>query len=272
VTTVSLRSPFRYPGGKTWLLPQIRNWIISLKYHPVELIEPFAGGGIVGLTAAFEKWADHVTLVELDDEVAAVWQTILNGDGEWLAHKIATFDLTPESIKEELSKTNLTLKEIAFQTIVKNRVNRGGILASGAGQLKNGDGKGLASRWYPQTLQKRILDILAIRDHITFIKGDGVEILRQNAHRPDTIFFIDPPYTVAGKKAGSRLYTYSELDHTQLFRIVSTLTGDFLMTYSDDEPVLELARQYDFKTKTVAMKSTHHTKITELLISRNLTG
>ena len=33
-----------------------------------------------------------------------------------------------------------SLREKAFQTILKNRINRGGILAVGAGQIKNGRG------------------------------------------------------------------------------------------------------------------------------------
>ncbi|GAB4429323.1 MAG: DNA adenine methylase [Anaerolineae bacterium] len=236
------------------------------------MIESFTGGGIVGLTVAFEQFANHVTLVELDDQVAAVWQTILNGEGEWLAHKIITFDLTHESVKIELSKINLSLPEKAFQTILKNRVNRGGMLVEEAGMLKYGDnGKGLASRWYPETLKKRILDIVAIRDRITFIKGDDLEVLRQNTHRTDVVFFIDPPYTAAGKKAGSRLYAHSELDHEELFRVVSRLAGDFLMSYSDDEWVRQLAQHHNFDIRKVPMKNTHHAKMTELLIGRNLT-
>lgn len=48
VASVPQRSPFRYPGGKTWLVPLIRQWLISLPKRPAELIEPFAGGAIVG--------------------------------------------------------------------------------------------------------------------------------------------------------------------------------------------------------------------------------
>src|SRR5881396_794504 len=66
VASVPKRSPFRYPGGKTWLVPRIRQWLLSRPVRPADLIEPFAGGAIVGLTAAFERLAEHVTLVELD--------------------------------------------------------------------------------------------------------------------------------------------------------------------------------------------------------------
>lgn len=271
VASVPQRSPFRYPGGKTWLVPYIRKWLSSLKTRPSDFIEPFVGGGIVSLTVAFEKLADHVTMVELDDQVAAVWRTIISGDGEWLAGRIATFNLTVNSARAALALNTPTIYEKAFQTILRNRINRGGIMAHGAGIIKTGEnGKGIRSRRYPQTLKKRILDIIAIRDRITFIEGDGIEVLRRNARRAGVVFFIDPPYTAAGKKAGSRLYTHSELDHEELFKVTSKIKGDFLMTYDDAEGVRDLARQHGFDMETVAMKSTHHAKMIELLIGRNL--
>lgn len=271
VALVPQLSPFRYPGGKTWLVPRIRQWLRSLSVRPAEFIEPFAGGAIVGLTVAFEDLADHVTLVELDDQVAAVWKTILYGDAERLAHRIMAFNLTPESVDAILSEPPLTIEDKAFQTILRNRVNRGGILAPGAGRIKYGEnGKGLRSRWYPKTLKKRILEIAKKRGKIDFIEGDGVEFLRRNAHRPDAVFFIDPPYTAAGKKAGIRLYKHFNLNHEELFRISSTLTGDFLMTYENAEGVRELAQRHGFDMLPVAMKSAHHAEMTELLIGRNL--
>ncbi|MCL1468662.1 DNA adenine methylase [Argonema galeatum] len=271
VSSVAQRSPFRYPGGKTWLVPRIRKWLTSLLTRPSEFIEPFAGGGIVSLTVAFEDLANHVKMVEIDEEVAAVWHTIINGDGEWLANEIFTFTLCEASVKAVLSKNSILIQEKAFRTILKNRINRGGILAAGAGMLKSGEnGKGLGSRWYPETLKKRILEIKEKRSRITFIEGDGMEVLKANAHRTDMVFFIDPPYTAAGKKAGSRLYNYSEIDHEELFRVVSAIAGDFLMTYDLTEEVRQLAQKYGFDTQTVAMRNTHHAKMTELLIGRNL--
>ncbi|WIG61338.1 MAG: D12 class N6 adenine-specific DNA methyltransferase [Ktedonobacterales bacterium] len=271
VASVPQRSPFRYPGGKTWLIPRVRRWLRSR--HPLSalLIEPFAGGGIVSLTAAFEKLAEHILMVELDDQVAAVWHTIIEGDADWLALQIAQFELTPEEVATALANDDPTPQAKAFRTILKNRVQRGGILAPGAGLIKYGeDGRGLASRWYPTTLKRRILDIARVRERLTFIEGDGLDVMRAFAHHDDAVFFIDPPYTAAGKRAGSRLYTCSDLDHDELFVIASTLRGNFLMTYDDAEGVRDLARKHGFDTETIAMKNTHHAKMTELLISRDL--
>ncbi|MBN2005384.1 MAG: DNA adenine methylase [Anaerolineae bacterium] len=271
VASIPLRSPFRYPGGKTWLVPRIRQWLTSLPARPREFIEPFTGGGIISLTVAFEDLADHITLIELDHQVAAVWETILGGDGAWLANRIVEFNFSAETVRAELEKTDLPTREQAFQTILKNRVNRGGILAPGAGKVKHGEnGKGLASRWYAETLSQRIQNIAGIRDKFTFIEGDGMAALRKSSARTDAVFFIDPPYTAGGKNAGSRLYTYSELDHDELFKISGRLAGDFLMTYSNDNDVQNLARKYNLVMKEISMKNTHHAKMTELLIGRNL--
>jgi DNA adenine methylase len=240
VASVRQLSPFRYPGGKTWLAPRLRRW---LQNHPSHFIEPFAGGGIISLTVAAEKLADQVMMVELDQQVAAVWKTILVLDeSAWLVDRIINFDLSLESLQRELAKTPASIREKAFQTILKNRTFRGGILTAGSAPLKRGEnGKGIKSRWYPETLKKRVEEIAAMRDRITFIEGDGMEIIRQFASHADAVFFIDPPYTAAGKKAGRRLYTHSDLDHQKLFDLMAEVAGDFLMTYDDTQEVRELA-------------------------------
>jgi hypothetical protein len=63
-------------------------------------------------------------------------------------------DLTPEMARRAIAQADESLESLAFATIIKNRVNRGGILANGASFIKNGEnGKGITSRWYPETLR-----------------------------------------------------------------------------------------------------------------------
>lgn len=273
VASVAQLSPFRYPGGKTWLVPRLRQWLTSLQKRPALLVEPFGGGAIISLTVAAEDLADHVILVELDEDVAAVWQTILSDDlgAPWLAERIMTFKLTSDNLKELLAHAPQCTRERAFQTIIRNRVNRGGILAAGAGMIKYGeDGKGLLSRWYPQTLHDRILRIAHFRERITFLNADGIPFIHEYSCRQDTVFFIDPPYTVSTKRAGSRLYNHFEVNHELLFTLTSQITGDFLMTYDNAKEVVELAQKQGFDFQAVAMKNTHHQEMTELLIGRDL--
>jgi len=266
VATVPMRSPFRYPGGKTWFVPYIRKWLRRFRGN-IELIEPFAGGGIVSLTAAFENLAEKSIMVEKDEDIAAVWRTILGGQGRWLAEKIINFEITPRNIEAVLKRHPTSLRERAFMTILKNRLHHGGILAHGAGFIKNGEnGKGLRSRWYPGTLRKRIVDIMVVRSKVKFIQGDGLEIIEKNLDRNDVVFFIDPPYT----KAGRRLYKYHEIDHEKLFDLVEHINGDFLITYDDAPEIEALALQRGLSVEKVLMKTTHHLKKYELVIGRHL--
>jgi DNA adenine methylase len=274
VASVPQRSPFRYPGGKTWLVPRIRQWLTTLSTHPHEFIEPFAGGGIIGLTVAFEQLAGHVLLVEIDEQVGALWQALIEDEcGEWLAEQIERFALSSDNVQRLLSQTDLPLAQRALQTIIHNRVSRGGILAKGAGLVKYGEnGKGLASRWYPQTLSKRLRAIHQIRQRLSFVWGDGMKIIEQYLHRADVIFFIDPPYTAAGhgKNAGHRLYNHAIINHAYLFELMEHAQGDFLMTYDNHPEIYQMATRHGFEAKAVAMKNTHHARMTELLISRDL--
>ena len=167
VSSVKQLSPFRYPGGKTWLVPEVRRWLQATKRTPSTFVEPFAGGAMAGLTAAAEGLAEHVFLGELDVDVAAVWETIFNGkpaDVEWLKQQILDFEVNLENVREILDGKPKAAMTMAFRTIVRNRMQRGGIMAAGAGLVKAGEaGRGLHSRWYPETLGARIDALRAIK-------------------------------------------------------------------------------------------------------------
>ena len=105
-----------------------------------------------------------------------------------------------------------------------------------------------------------------VRDTIKFIQGDGMEIIKKNLDRNDVAFFIDPPYT----KAGKRLYKYHEIDHEKLFDLAGHINGDFVITYDNAPEIEDLALQRGFVVEKVLMKTTHHLKKYELVIGRNL--
>ncbi len=271
VASVPQRSPFRYPGGKTWFVPRLREWLHSQITTPSLLVEPFAGGGIISLTAVFENIVPKALMVELDDEIAAVWKVIVKGESGWLARRILGFEMSKENAVAELKKKSHNYRDAAFKTIIKNRTFHGGILAAGAGFLKNGEsGKGILSRWYPATLAKRLGEIDQVHSRLEFRHTDAFAVLDEYANEVNSVFFIDPPYTAGGKNAGKRLYTHYALDHDLLFQKCTMLKGDFIMTYDNAPEVRELARKYDLQAKPIAMKNTHHAEMTELVIGRDL--
>lgn len=272
VAQVPLISPFRYPGGKTWLVPEVRRWVNGLSFRPSVFIEPFAGGAIVGLTIAVENLADKVVLCELDSDVAAVWRVVFGQndlDARWLFDQILGATLSETFVRTTIDSEPESVKEKAFRTVIKNRCQRGGILAPGAGLVKAGEnGKGLLSRWYPETLVKRMTLLRSVRERVEFIQDDAFNLIREHAANPTAAWFVDPPYSLGGKKAGSRLYLHNSIDHEKLFARMAGVDGQFLMTYDDAPEVIEMAGNQGLVFARVPMKNTHHKVMYELLIKK----
>ncbi|MCF8236321.1 MAG: hypothetical protein K9G67_15555 [Bacteroidales bacterium] len=191
---------------------------------------------------------------------------MINGDHNWLADKIYSFNLTPDNANSILQKENKTIKEQAFSTILKNRIFHGGIITKGSGLIKNGEnGKGIKSRWYPKTLRDRILAIGYVKTKMSFISGDAFAELEKIKDHVKTYSFIDPPYTVAGK----RLYTHFEIDHDALFALTAELKGKFMLTYDDTAEIRGLVEKYNLSYRTIPMKTTHNIQKNEIIISDN---
>ena len=67
-------------------MPHIRKWLAETRSEI--LIEPFAGGAIVSLSAVIERRVQRAIMIELDADVAAFWHAVLK-DPEWMAERIA---------------------------------------------------------------------------------------------------------------------------------------------------------------------------------------
>ena len=272
VAQVPQRSPLRYPGGKTWLVPHIRAWLAALE-SPKVLIEPFAGGGITSLTAVMEGFVSRCLMVELDQDVADFWDAALHHNSQ-LIKQIDEFTPTREKIDALERQQPTTVVARGFRTLVLNRTRRGGILAKGAALTRNGEnGKGVASRWYPETIKQRLIAIAEHAGQIDFQQGNGMVVLEQMlAERlhPGTAVFIDPPYTAEGKQAGRRLYNHNHVDHSGLFDILTRISdkgGAVLATYDESPEILALVAQHRFHAVRVMMKNTHHHPVSELVIT-----
>ena len=270
VAQVPQRSPLRYPGGKTWLVPHIHEWLRDA--DPALLVEPFAGGGIVTLTAVMEGWVPKAAMIEIDHDVAAFWQVALAKGGD-LAKEVRRFEPTREKLREIEATPPLSLEEHGFRTLVLNRTRHGGILAPGASFLRRGEnGKGVLSRWYPETLAARLEAIEAVADRIMFQEKDAMKVLPPLLHEwgARAAVFLDPPYTAKdGKRAGARLYTHSEIDHAALFAMLADCGADFLMTYDAAPEIIALVHRHGFHAVRLSMTNRHRNPLPELVVTRD---
>ena len=259
-------SPFRYPGGKSWFIKTALKWLENQTDRPQLLVEPFAGGACISLAAVESGLVHKAEFAEIDQNVSATWEVILNGEAKWLASKISNFKLTRKNVKKHLAKPTVSLRHRAFQCLLRNRTSRGGLLTKGAGLIRDGeDGRGLHSRWYRDTLVARVKKIAALNKKIRFMHGDGFDLIKKYKNKRQSIFFVDPPYT----KAACRLYTHWKINHEKLFSLLSQVKGAVLMTYDDTAEIRNLATKYGFQIKRISMTTTHHRKKRELMISKS---
>lgn len=235
--------------------------------RPWRMCEPFAGGGSISLMSVAERRVEHAKMVEKDAAVSALWRVVLCDSG-WLIDQIRNFTPTSGSVRHLLDSQERGDRALAFRTLVRNRVSYGGILAAGASVVRAGEnGRGVASRWYPQTLARRIAAISAMAPRLAAEQGDGMDEIRRRRRCRRTVFFIDPPYTASGKRAGRRLYDHCEVDHAALFDLAAGLAGAAVMTYDESDEVRRMARRHGLRATAVAMRNGHHERLRELVIT-----
>ncbi|MDB6066848.1 MAG: class adenine-specific methyltransferase [Pedosphaera sp.] len=230
------------------------------------LVEPFAGGAGISLAAVHENLVDKAVFAEIDDDVAATWKTVLNGEANWLAAQIISFRISRKKVTKIIAQEPRTLRRQAFRCLLRNRTSRGGVITKGAGLIREGeDGKGIGSRWYPETLAKRIKTISSLKSKIEFNQVNGFRLIGKYLRSKQVAFFVDPPYT----KAACRLYKHWHIDHEELFKLLCRAKGAVLMTYNDTAEIRELANRYGFQFRRISMRTTHHENKRELMIAKH---
>ncbi len=225
----------------------------------------------MSLTAVMENLVDEAVMIEIDPDVAAFWKTALLDTAD-LIERIQQFTPTREGVRELEQAGWRNDAELAFRTLVFNRTKRAGILAPGASFLESGENaKGIGSRWYPDTLVKRLQAIRKHAKRIFFNEGDCMPILEPllQGWGQKAAVFVDPPYTgKGGKRAGSRLYAHCTIDHARLFEILDRSRSNFLMTYDGAQEIVDLIHKHRFHAVRVEMNSAHHSRLSELVITR----
>ncbi len=239
------KSPFRYPGGKAILLPEIYEAMANCEGPIARYAEPYAGGAGAAIQLLACEAVDRIYLNDADLRIYAAWKAMLDESYEFLERinsvelSIQTWRTMHEIVKSPQSAKNAF--ELGFATFFMNRTNRSGIVL-GAGPIGGYGQKGkwkLDARFYRATIAKRIEWLAERREQIFVSNSDGVDFLRsfKSPAAKSTFFFIDPPYV----QVGGRLYlnAMNEQKHRQLAAAIRGKPSiqNWLMTY-DNHPMI----------------------------------
>jgi DNA adenine methylase len=243
--------PLRYPGGKARLAPFFKTLVRDNLLLDGTYVEPFAGGGAVGLCLLLHGYVERIFLNDLSAPVYAFWRALLD-EPERFRQRILQINLTT---KEWLNQRRIFQEhggapsfEIGFATFFLNRTNHSGVLNGGMiGGHAQKSTYGLDARFNRHELAARIKRIARCRSKITVLNLDAaklIENVQEIAGSARPLLYIDPPYY----RKGRDLYYdyYKSEDHNNLRDTVAQLNADvpWVVSYDAEPEIFALYQGY----------------------------
>lgn len=241
-----------YPGRKHDFVQTAARHFLTHPCHT--LVEPFAGSAVVGLSLLHAQIVERLILVERDEAVFCLLNGML-ADPK-LADRYETFECTRKNVLNVLRH-----ERGAFHYLVRSRVSN---RAKWWGGLRTD----IASRWCPDVVVHNLRRIYEMRNRITVIRGDALEVMRAHAADQSVGCFADPPYTADSTSKGHTIYRHHKLDHKRLFSTLADWHGPWLMTQDNSPMVRRLALCHRFHTRRVRMNNSDNRIMYELAIWR----
>ncbi|OYT72691.1 MAG: modification methylase [Chloracidobacterium sp. CP2_5A] len=234
-----IRSPLRYPGGKSRATERIRR---LLPHSFEEYREPFVGGGscFVYFRAIYPQLRFWIN--DLNPELYYFWK-YAQEDSEKLARAILSIKrerTDGRALFEELTGVNaesLTGFERAVRFFILNRITFSGVAeAGGYSQLA------FSSRF----TESSILRVAALGELLQGVRITNFDYRQVLAHSDKKVFaFLDPPYfkAIKSKLYGKNGILHTSFNHNEFADALRMCRHLWLVTY-DDSP--EIRNNFSF--------------------------
>lgn len=243
----SIRHPLiRYHGGKF----RIADWIISHFPPHKTYVEPFGGGGSVLLC----KQPSQIEVYnDLDSEVVNLFRVLrYPKQRQRLEEQLY---LTPFAREEfyqayedsdcpvEKARRLVIRAQMGFGSAGATKGNTGFRLDSARG------GSDIVKIWQRQP--EVILQAAARLKKVLIENRDAVKVIEDH-DRPDTLFFVDPPYVLDTRSMGGKAYRHemTNADHEQLLSVLMSCSGKVILC-GYEHPIYE-SLPWKKITRTVA--------------------
>ena len=272
--TIDYLSPFRYPGGKSFLTGYLAAAVQELPTdQDAHYLEPYCGGAGAALGLLAQNAVSKVHINDSDIRVYSAWRAML-ADNERFINELRSRPATIETwheCREIVSQTpNGYSFELGFATFFINRTSRAGIvLGSGpiGGYAQEGNWK-IDARYYPETISKRLKWLGGKAAQIELSNEDGIAFLKRKSKQlrsHPALYFIDPPYV----KAGGRLYlnAMDEQKHRELAEFLKDeMRGKWVLTYDNHPLIRELYHSCSIRLLQVNYSLSQTRKEAELMV------
>lgn len=229
-----IKSPLRYPGGKSRAIRQIMNYVPATAQ---EYREPLVGGGSVFLAMKdlFGQRIGRYCINDLNYDLYCFWKHARDNIGELVA-EVQTFKEAYGNGRElwrflKVEDNMPSDFERAVRFFILNRITFSGTVDSG------GYSQSAFERRFTQSSIDRLRRLAPVLQGVEINYGDYEDMLhREGSH---VFIFLDPPYWSA---ADSRLYgkrgeLHTSFDHERFADNMRRCPHKWLITY-DDSPFI----------------------------------
>ncbi|ACK66027.1 D12 class N6 adenine-specific DNA methyltransferase [Rippkaea orientalis PCC 8801] len=226
-----IKSPLRYPGGKSRAIKQISE---QLPQTFLDYREPFVGGGSVFIYLKQIYPNLTIWINDLNPEVYLFWKIAQSELKELVTalRKIKSTCTDGRQLFEELTSVNvqdLSDLERAVRFFVLNRITFSGTIESGGFSQQS-----FLTRFTDSSID-RLESLQTILKDIKITNLDYSEVIQTQGK--DVFIFLDPPYFTATK---SKLYgkdgdLHTSFDHQRFAKTIRNCQHQWLITY-DNSP------------------------------------
>jgi DNA adenine methylase len=224
-----IKSPLRYPGGKSRAVSQIEKY---LPKNFSEYREPFVGGGSLFIYLRQKRPDLKIWINDLNYELYCFWR-YAQIDSEKLADAVLKIKKERTDGQALFSKLvhidvkHLSEFERAVRFFILNRITFSGTVESG------GYSQAAFEKRFTYSSIERLAQIGQLLDDVKITNLDYKELIGQSGE--DVFIFLDPPYLKATKSKlyGKKGILHTMFDHREFADQVKHCDSLWLITYDD---------------------------------------
>ena len=252
-----IKSPLRYPGGKSKLIEYIKRLIISEGLTGCEFYEVYAGGASVSINLLADRVVKRIIINEKDPLVYSFWYSVFFKTKE-LCDLIYSTPITLEKWYEMSKYRNpnfihdKSVVEMGFACLFLNRTNFSGILnANMLGGTKQKSKYKIDCRFNKEKIIKLINEISQMKENVEVYNLDAIDFMKAKVpktYKGLSFVYLDPPYYKQGKKLYR--YYYEDDEHIILSEYILKQPFNWLISYDKHDFIEKL-----YSKKNIAIRS-----------------
>ncbi len=230
----TVKSPLRYPGGKSRALRQILPLIPDFQ----EFREPFVGGGSVFLAVKQRYPACQFWINDLYFDLYTFWQMAQTNLDAVVAQVIVWKNTYPDGralhrfLMENMSQFDVVARASAF--FVFNRITFSGTTQAG------GFSQQAFQKRFTNTSIERLAQLQGVVQDLQITNLDYQQVVEQPGE--EVFIFLDPPYFSATQSAlyGKNGQLHKVFDHERFAEVMQHCQHKWLITYDNDDYIRDL--------------------------------